>query len=166
MQIWSCIQSFNPLNMEIIYQEGAKSSIIWQYVLTVSLPPSCVYLCVHGCVSPIPGSDRYRADGKWVWQKCIFLSKAGWKGCRASLLSSLFTAFSKPVIGISSYVDPVLPVTCSFVQLASVKQQLHPNHNVEGEERRKRTKGGEHADAWSWRLTQSYNSKKSGFHVL
>lgn len=101
-------------------------------------------------MSPIPGSDRQIEQMGSECDRNVFsFQKLVGEAAEHLSYSPSSLPSPKPVIGISSYVDPVLPVTCSFVQLANVKQQIHPNPNVEDEERGNHSKGEEYADACS-----------------
>lgn len=73
---------------------------------------------------PSPNSNRQIQETGSECDRNVFsFQKLVGEAAVAPLLSPLF---SKPVIGMSSYVDPVLSATRSFVQLAGVKQQIHP----------------------------------------
>lgn len=109
--------------------------VIWQWVSWLVLvyhlhekPGVCAQ--VYVCFSYPWLKQADPADGKWVWQKCILFSNSGWRGCRSTSLVRSLSAFSELVIGMSSYEDPVHSATCSFVQVANVKQQISTNKSI------------------------------------
>lgn len=83
------------------------------------------------CVSPLVDSNwLIQQTGSECDRNVFSFQMLVGEAATASLLSSLFSAFSKPVTGMSSYVDPVLSATHSFVQVASVKQQINKNKSI------------------------------------
>lgn len=100
----------------VISQQVNEPTIFMRYLVSILV---CVF------VSPIPDSNRLiQQTGSECDRNVFSFQTLVGEAAVAPLSSSLFSAFSKLVIGMSSYVDPVLPTTRSFVRLATVKQQI------------------------------------------
>ena len=76
------------------------------------------------CVPPIADSDCLIQQKGSECDRNVFSFQTPVEEAAVAPLSSSLRLLWKPVIGMSSYVDPVLSATSSFVELAGVKQQI------------------------------------------